>query len=91
MIVEPDDRAMQADQVAGADLFGDADDIPDAQCRQRCGRANGEQELPTRLHRAGKCAEMVVELACRDRFEQRALGLALRQGPEQWRMLTPRP
>ncbi len=78
MIVEPDDRAVQAHQVARADAFGYADDVPNVQRRQRRDGANGEQELPTRLHRRGERAEMVIQLARRDGVQQRPLVLEAR-------------
>ena len=52
MIVEPDDRAVQAHQVARADAFGDADDVPDVQRRQRRDGANGLLTADARLARA---------------------------------------
>jgi hypothetical protein len=80
-IVEADDRAVQAGQVARADLLGDADDIPDAQRRQRRSRAHGEHEPPARLHGRGDRAETIVQIARRDRVEQRARVLERHDAP----------
>jgi hypothetical protein len=74
---------MQSDEVPGTDALGDADDIADAQSGQGRGGADGEQQLPARLHRRGKRTEMIVELSRRDRVEQRALVPVLRQTAAQ--------
>lgn len=74
MIVEVDDYAVLALQVAGADVAVDPDGIADAQLGD-CGRcSDGVQQSATRMDGVGDRDEVVVELAGGDLVEKQPLG-----------------
>ena len=74
VIVEVDDYAVLALQVAGADVAVDPDGIADAQFGD-CGRcSDGVQQSTTRMDGVGDRDEVVVELAGGDLVEKQPLG-----------------
>jgi hypothetical protein len=89
-IVELDDRAVVAGQVARADPRTDADAIPDAQRREPVARVDRVEQLPARVDRRRDRAEMIVEFALGDRVKQRALrwrSRLRRCRPAPWRAI----
>jgi hypothetical protein len=68
---------VQAGQITRADPLVDSHDVAFAQRHQPRGRLHRVQQVPARAHCGGERIEIVVELACRDRVEQHALGREL--------------
>ncbi len=76
MIVEVDDYAVLALEVAGAHVAVDPDGIADAQFGD-CGRClHGVQQSATRMDGIGDRDEVVVELTGGDLVEKQPLGRA---------------
>ncbi len=75
MVVDLDDRPVEAGEVPRADARTDADAISDAERREHVARVDRVQEPPACVDRRCDRAEVTVELALGDRVEQRALHL----------------
>jgi len=69
LVVEVDDRAALAVEVARADGVVDAHLIADAQFSKRVRRADGVKEVVAGVDGVGERGEVLVEIACCDRVE----------------------
>src|ERR1700694_511842 len=78
VLVELDDVALDAVQVAGAGVVVDADAVTDVEHRERFGRADRVQQLMARPDRIGDRGQMQVQFAGRDLVKQEALGFGCR-------------
>jgi hypothetical protein len=74
-LVELEDRAVNAVQVAGAGVVVDPHAVADVQRRERGHAAQGVQQVLSCVDRAGERWEVEVEPAVGDLLEQQLLGL----------------
>src|SRR4029453_8533036 len=75
VLVELDDGAVDAVQVAGAGVVVDAHPVADVQQGERFGRADRLQQLVARADRLGDRGQVRVQFASGDLVEQQRLGL----------------
>lgn len=76
LVVDLDDRAMEAVEVAGADRVVDPHVLADAEFGEDGRGADGVQEVVASVDGVGERGEVLIELAVGYRVKQRARGAA---------------